>query len=158
MVADIPWKEDLHQSIDATLSKNNRLRRLMDENTRDESIVLADGTQRDARAFKLPKHLNGELFSSIERMVKAFYFMQFGQILVEHYELSIFHPEAIHPSLAEKLRSGIKNADVYGVNNDTVLYAFFNPQGADIVCVVDLFSTMQLFFVMKELGWREKAV
>lgn len=158
MVADIPWKDELRQSIDATLSKNSRLRRLLDENTRDESIELTDGTQREARAFKLPKHLNEELFSSIERMVKAFYFMQFGRILIEHYELSIFHPEAVHPSLAEKLKSGIKNTEVHGVNNDTVLYAFFNPQGADIVCVVNLFSTMQLFFVMKELGWREKSV
>lgn len=158
MVASVQWNEELQQSIDATLSKNKRLSRLLEENTRDKKIQLEDGTVGDARAFKLPQHLNEELFSTVRRMVKAFYFMQFGSILVNDYELSEFNPVAVHPSLTDKLRSGVENATVYGVNGDSVLYTFFNPQGADLVCVVNLFKSVQLYFVMKKLGWREKSV
>ena len=38
------------------------------------------------------------------------------------------------------------------------LYTFFNPQGSDWICVVNLFKSVQLYFVMKELGWRDKTV
>ena len=158
MVASVQWNEELRQSIDATLSKNKRLRRLLAENTRDEEIMLKDGTVGDARTFKVPKHLNEELFSTVRRMVKAFYFMQFGRVLVNDYEISEFHPDAVHPSLAEKLRRGVENTTVYGVNGDTVLYTFFSPQGEDVVCVVNLFKSVQLYFVMKVLGRREKPV
>ena len=158
LVASVDWKYELRQSIDSTLSKNQRLGRLLEENTRTEKIRLENGDVEHARAFKLPQYMNEELFSSVKRMVKAFYFMQFGRVLVNDYELSEFHPDAVHPSLAEKIRSGVESAVIHGVNGDTVLYTFFNPQGSDWVCVVNLFKSVQLYFVMKKLGWRDKAV
>jgi hypothetical protein len=156
LVSDTPWQDQLRKSVNATLLKNNRLRRLLDENMKEKTVALNDGSKRGARVFKLPRQLNEELLSAVERMVKAFYFMRFGRILVEHYELSVFHPEAIHPSLAEKLRDEMMHAEVHGVNEDTVLYTFLNPQSNDVVCVINLFATVQLFFVIKEFGWREK--
>jgi len=158
LVASVDWEDELRRSIDSTLSKNQRLGRLLKENTRTEKIKLENGTVENARAFKLPQNMNEELFSSVKRMVKAFYFMQFGRVLVNDYELSEFHPDAVHPSLTETLRSGVESAYVHGVNGDTVLYTFFNPQGSDWICVVNLFKSVQLYFVMKELGWRDKTV
>lgn len=158
LVASVDWKDELCRSIDSTLSQNHRLDRLLRENIRTEKVKRENGTVEDKRAFKLPQYMNEELLSSVKRMVKAFYFMQFGRILVNDYELSEFHPDAVHPSLAEKIRSGVENASVYGVNGDTVLYTFFNPQGSDWVCVVNLFKSVQLYFVMKGLGWRDKTV
>ncbi len=158
LVAETPWRDDLQSSIDATLSNNLRLQRLIDENTREEEITVEGGELRDAKIFKLPRHLNDELLSTVERMVKAFYFMETGKVLVEHYELSMFHPDAVHPELAEEISNSMRSARVRSVNGGTVCYTFFNCQRSDIVSVVNLFKSVQLYFVMKELGWREKIV
>lgn len=158
MVAKTPWNEHLQASIDATLSNNIRLRRLIDENTREEEIALADGGVRDARIFKLPYQLNDQLLGTVERMIKAFYFMHTGKVLVEHYEISFFNPNGVHPDLLEEIVSGVHSTKVHSVNEGTVRYSFFKVQKSDIVFVVNLFASIQLYFVMKELGWRDKIV
>lgn len=101
-IADAPWSKELRESVDSTLSKNQRLLRLVNENTRIENFIAANGNTVRAGVFKLPTELNESLMGAIERIVKALFYQHCGKVLIEHYEISVFHPDVIHPELSKK--------------------------------------------------------
>ena len=155
MVGLPPWIEQLRKSVDSTLDKNARLNRLVAENTTETEVTFADGITRPTKIVTLKGEHSLELVRAVERMVKAFYFKQYEKVLVEHYEVSIFHFDSIHESLKKEILSQRELAETFWVNSKTVSYTFFNTQESDIVSVVNLFGNMEFYFVLKELGWRE---
>lgn len=158
LVGNAPWREQMLRSVDATLSKNRRLSSLITDNTKIESHAGVNGQRAEVRVFKLPPTMNDQFFAPIERIVKGLFFQEFGKVLVEHYELSIFWPEAISPSLSEQLKIALASATWKSLNNETLVYGFVPLQASDIVCAMRLHSSFELYFVMKEIGWRDHLV
>lgn len=156
LVADAPWAQELRDSVDSTLSKNQRLARLLEHNSRVESYEAEDGKPVEARVLKLPKNLTEPLVGAVERIVKALFYQHFGKVLVEHYEVSVFHPEGIHPDLSKRMYGALDQAQVHSINNNTVRYCFAVVHAVDIVWVINIYGNIEFFFVLKELGWRER--
>lgn len=155
-VAGAAWSDELRASVSATLGKNERLSRLLEENSRIETYQTATGEVREAKVLRLPKELTEPVLGAVERMAKAFYYQTYGRVLVEHYEISSFHPDGLHPGLLREIDEGMRRAEIRAVNGNTVRYSFINANHGDIVCVVNIYGNLQFYFVLKELGWREK--
>ena len=71
LVGDAPWSRELADSVDATLRKNLRLTRLLDENSRIEDIRTKTGGSVPARVIKLPSEQTEKLMLALERIVKG---------------------------------------------------------------------------------------
>lgn len=155
LVADAPWAKELHESVESTLSSNQRLSRLVDTNTRFESYRTESGDVAQTGVFKLPKEMTEPLIGAIERMVKALFYQHFGKVLVEHYEISLFHRDGIHPELSKRMYESLGRAEIHSINNNTVRYCFAGVNTSDIVFVVNIYGNIEFFFVLKEIGWRE---
>jgi hypothetical protein len=155
LVAHASWAQELRQSVDATLSKNQRLARMIEQNSRVESFTGQDGEAVEARVFKLPKDLTEPLLGALERIVKALFYQHFGKVLVEHYEVSVFDPQVIHPELSKRVYAALDQTEVHSINNGTVRYCFAGVNTGDIVCALNIYGNIEFFFVLKELGWRE---
>jgi hypothetical protein len=148
-VGDAPWRSEMLNSVDATLASNKRLDRLLTENTR---VGIVEG--REIRTFKLPRVMNEILIAPAERIVKGLFFREFGQILVEHYEMSLFHPDALHPNIEAQLNKVHAEAKWKSVNAGTARYFFAATNPRDVVCVLRLFNNIELHFVLQKLDWR----
>lgn len=158
LIASSPWTTQIREGVARTLDKNKRLDRLVQDNKRFEKIWLSDGTEKDAIIYSLPPEHNEAFFGVIEKTVKGLYYQNYQKVLDEHYEISMFQPDVIHHTLQEEITEKMRDAEVKTVNADSIEYVFFDSQSSDIVCVIRLFNSFKLFFVLKELGWRDKNV
>lgn len=157
LIADAPWVQELRDSVDSTLSKNQRLARLLEDNSRVEAYETKGGTSVEVRVLKLPRDVTEPLVGAVERIIKALFYRHFGKVLVEHYEVSVFHPGGIHPELSKRMYGALDQAQRYSLNNNTVHYCFAVMNATDIVWVINIYGNIEFFFVLKELGWRERS-
>lgn len=158
LVADAPWPDQLRDGVDATLRKNQRLARLLDENSRYELIPTKVGTNVQAKIVKLPKKQTDHLLSALERIVKALFFQHFDKVLVEEHEVSVFYPEVIHPDLHKELEDALMQGDWRSLNRNTLHYCFVHINHGDIVCVINLYENIEFCFCIRHKGWRHETL
>lgn len=149
LVADTPWPNELHDSVQATLRNNNRLLRLVDDNGRLEERCQADGTSITVRVIKIPLESRAQFLAVVDRLIKGIYFRKYGEILVDQHQLGIFVPEALHPNKLAEMQSASRAAEWESINNGTIHYLFISLSNGDIVVVVKLFETIELDYVIQ---------
>jgi hypothetical protein len=151
LVADAPWSDELRESVEATLKNNNRLSRLISENERFEEQLPSYGTPIFVRIVKIPHENRDEFLSVVDRLVKGLFFRKYGEILVEKYQLSLFVPEALHPSKLTEMQSASKSVVWESLNNGTIRFLFIPLKNGDIVIVVNLYGTIELDYVAQRM-------
>lgn len=56
----------------------------------------------------------------------------------------------------KRMYENLGRAKIHAINNNTVRYCFAGVKTADIVFVINIYGNFEFFFVLKELGWRER--
>ena len=154
LVAHAPWRSEMRDSVDSTISNHRRLARLLEENTRFEELPTKSGASVPAKIIKIPKEMRDKLYLALDRIIKATYFQTFGEVLVENHELSIFHPDGIHPSLHQELEDTLMNGDWRSLNQGTFHYCFASMKSGDTVCVINFYGNIEFCYCIKRNGWR----
>ncbi|MGY8915355.1 MAG: hypothetical protein ACKVJF_09795, partial [Flavobacteriales bacterium] len=117
-IVDVSWAEHSKERVRETLERNKRLARLMEENMSTEWEKGSDGQRHPIKTFTLPQELNSNVIGSIERMVKAFYFQKFGEVLAERFVLDWFNPDIpqFHNGLRKEIAEQFTLAVEHQVN------------------------------------------
>jgi len=150
LVADSPWQNELHESVQATLKNNNRLLRLIEDNGRIEEQNLPDGTPMSVRVVKIPPESRDQIQAVVDRMIKGLFFRKYSEVLVDQHQLGMFIPEALHPTKLAEMQSASQSAIWESINNGTVRFLFITLENGDIVVVVNLFETVEFDYVIQK--------
>lgn len=150
LVADSPWPDELQKSVQSTLNKNNRLMRVIEENSRYDELEQPDGSRLTAKVVKIPAKNRDQFFSVAERLIKGLFFRKYREILVDRYQLSVFFPDSLHPQKLAAIQLASRSANWESVNNETIRYMFWALGNGHIIAVVNLFGTVELNYVIQE--------
>jgi hypothetical protein len=154
-VADAPWYAELMKSAEATLQKNQRLARALNTNVRIEQTQDRNGNPIDARVIKLPKEETDQLIQALERIARALFFQEFGKVLTEEHEISVFYPQVIHRDLYRELEDALMAGEWKHLNAGTMHYCFVSINNGDICCVVNIYKNIEFCFCIRPKDWRD---
>jgi hypothetical protein len=150
LIADSPWPDELHKSVQATLDNNKRLFRLIEENSRFDALIQSDGSPVPAKVVKILAESRNQVFAVVERLIKGLFFRKYGEILVDKHQLSMFFPESLHPNKLAKMQLASRSALWESVNKGTIRFMFFTLKNGHIVVVINLYGTVEFNYVVQE--------
>jgi len=151
LIAKPEWAIELEKSVKRTLSANKKLSRQIDEKTRTEYVTLANKEIRKAEITKLDGEFRDQFLMAVERCAKAFYYMEFGKVLVEDRDISVFHPGAIHPDKNEELQRNLSKSEWKSVNSNTCSYVFVQMDSNDMVFIFKMYDVVEVHYVIQRI-------
>ena len=143
------WGGELWQSTISTLEKNKRLDRELEDNSRHEDVVNHDGEIETVKVLKLDDGLKGKFLLAMERIAKGLYYQEFDEVLVNTRNISVFHPDILHPEKLKYIRDSFDSRRWKSVNNDTCNYIFTELENGDVLLYLELYNSINLHYVIQ---------
>lgn len=143
------WDGELWRSTISTLYKNQKIDRLLEKHSTYMNQEDHNGEIQPTRTLILENELKHNFLLAMERIAKGLFYQKYGEVLVENREISIFHPEGLHPDKTDEINRNLAKSKWQEVNNGTCRYVFIEMDTTDIVFIVELFSSIKLYYVIQ---------
>jgi hypothetical protein len=152
MVATPEWNDELKNSVYSTLDSNQKLLKLINENSELESIDNPSNQVNMVNRVTLNSEMKSDFLSAIERCVKGFYFQFFDCVLVINKALHIIHPIALYPKQKTEIFEKAKISNWKSINSDTCRYTFLNMKNSDIIFIMNLYGSIDFYYLIRDIN------